>query len=79
MRTKFAIQESKYIKSATNRTKKILDAKNEKPNLKEITTKLKYFNSDKQLLTYRLLKKNENMFDGTLGNYNSTEYKIELL
>ena len=64
MRTKFAIQESKYIKSATNRTKKILDAKNEKPNLKEITTKLKYFNSDKQLLTYRLLKKNENMFDG---------------
>ena len=43
-------------------------------NLKEITTKLKYLNSDKQFLVYRLFKKHENMFDGTLGNYNGTEY-----
>ena len=26
-----------------------------------------------------LLKKHENVFDGTLGNHNSTEYNIELL
>ena len=32
MRTNFAIQESKNIKSATNRIKKILDAKCEKAN-----------------------------------------------
>ena len=37
-------------------------------NLKEITSKLKYLNSDKQLKIYRLLKKRENMLDGTLGN-----------
>ena len=32
MRTNFAIQENKNIKSATNRIKKILDAKFEKEN-----------------------------------------------
>ena len=57
----------------------MLDAKYKKANLKEITTKLKYLNSNKQHLLYRLLKKHENMFDGTLENYIGTEYKIELL
>ena len=63
----------KIIMSATNRIKKILDAKYENTNLKEITNKLKYLHSDK------LLKKHENIFDGTLWNYTGTEYKIELL
>ena len=34
MRTNYAIQESKNIKSATNRITNILDAKYEKVNLK---------------------------------------------
>ena len=42
MRTNFAIQESKIIKSATNRIKKISDVKYEKANWKEMTTILKY-------------------------------------
>ena len=42
MRTNFAIQEIKDIKSATNRIKKILDAKYENKNLKEITTELDF-------------------------------------
>ena len=46
MKTNFAIQESKNNKSATNRIKKILDAKYEMAILKEITNKLKYLNSD---------------------------------
>ena len=46
MRTKFTIQESKNIKSATNRAKPIFDSKNKKANLKEIATKLKYLNSN---------------------------------
>ena len=45
MKTNFAIQGNKNIGSATNRIKKILDAKYEKAKLKDITTKLKYFNS----------------------------------
>ena len=79
MRTYFAIQESKHIKSSTNRIKKIIDAKYEKANSKEITITLKNTNSDKQFLIYELLKKYENVFDGTLGNYTGTEYEIELL
>ena len=64
MRTNFAIEESKNIKSAAIRIKKILDTG---------------MNSDEQFLLYTLLKKHENMFDDTLGNYTSTEYKIEHL
>ena len=79
MRTNFTIQESKNIKSVTKRINKILDAKYEKVNLKDITTKSKYLNADEQFLIYGLLKKHENMSDGILGNYTSTEYKIGLL
>ena len=50
-----------------------------KGKLKDITNKLKYLNSDEQFFIYRLVKKHENMFDGTLGNYTGTEYIIELL
>ena len=75
MGTYFAIQEGKNVKIATNRIKKILDAKQEKANLKEITTKFKYLNTDEQLLIYRPLKKHENMFDGILGHYTGTEYR----
>ena len=79
MRTNFAIQENKDIKSATNRIKKILDAKYEKANLKEMTNKSKYSNKYEQLIIYRLFKKHENRFDGTKGNYTGTEYEFELL
>ena len=79
MRANFSIQKSKNIKSASNRINNTLDAKYEMANLKEIPTKLKYLNSDEQLSTYMLLKKHENMFDGTLGFYTFIEYKIELL
>ena len=62
MRTKFVIPESKNIKNANNRIKKILDANYEKANLEEITTKFKYLNSEKQVLLYMLSKKHENIF-----------------
>ena len=78
MRTNLQFNKVEKVKSSTNRIKKFFDAKYEKANLKEITTKLKYLNPDEQLLVYRLLKKHEIMFDGTLGNYTGTEYKIEL-
>ena len=44
MRTNFAIQYSKNIKSATNIIEKILDDKYKKINLKLITTKFKFLN-----------------------------------
>ena len=54
MRTNFTVQESKNIRSATNRITKILDAKYETSNLKEITTKLKCLNSNLKDLTTKL-------------------------
>ena len=57
----------------------MLDAKYKKANLKEITTTLKFSNSDEQLFIYGLLKKHEIMFDGSLINDTVSDYKIELL
>ena len=79
MRTNFIIKESKNIKSATNGIKKILEVKYKQADSKEITTEFKYLSSDEQFLICRLLKTHENLFDGALGNYTGTEYKIELL
>ena len=45
LRTHFVIQDSKNIKNAFDRIKKILDAKYKKAYSKEITTELKYFKS----------------------------------
>ena len=74
IKTNFAIQESKIIESVTNRIKKIWDAKYEKANIKEITTKLKYLVQMNNFFIYRQLKNHGNMFDGTLGNYTCNEY-----
>ena len=40
---------------------------------------MKYLNNDKQSLVLKLLRKHEEIFDGTLGNYTGSEYKIEFL
>ena len=57
----------------------MLDAKYKMANLKEITTKLKFSNSDEQLFIYGLLMKHESMFDGSLINDTVSDHKIELL
>ena len=79
MRTHFTIQDSKNVKNATKRVKKILDVKYKKVNLKKIVNNSKYLNNDKQSHILKLLKKHEEMFDGTLDNYTGLEFKIELL
>ena len=50
MKANFVIQESRNIKSSTNRIRQILDAKYEKANLQQITNKSKYSNKDKQFV-----------------------------
>ena len=47
MRTHFTIQDSKSIKNATKRIKKIFDANYKKANLKKIVNDLKYQSNDK--------------------------------
>ena len=79
LKNHFTIQNSKNVTNSTNRIKKISDTNYKKANLQKITSKLKYLSSDEQLLIFKLHRKHENMFDGTLGYYTDTEYKIELL
>ena len=73
MRTHFTIQDSKNVRNATKRIKKILDANYKKVNLKKIVNNLKYLNNDKQSLILKLLRKHEQMIDGKLGNYTGSE------
>ena len=40
---------------------------------------LKYLHNDKQSLILKLFRKRKEMFDGTLGKYTGSDYKIELL
>ena len=79
MRTHFTIQDSKNVRNAIKRIKKILDANHKKAYLKKIVNNFKYLNNDKQSLIIKLLRKHEEMFDGTIGNYTGSEGKIELL
>ena len=65
MRTHFTIQDSKNVRNATKRIKKILDANYKKAYLKKTVYNLKYLNNDKQSLVLKLLRKNEQLFDGT--------------
>ena len=56
-----------------------MDANYEQANLNKIINNWKYLNNDKQSLILKLLRKHEEIFDGTLENYTGSEYKIELL
>ena len=78
MRTHYTIQDSKIVRNANKRIKKLLDASYKKGKLKKIVNNLKYISNDGQSLILKLLRKHEETFDGTLGNYTGSEYKIEL-
>ena len=74
----FFIQDSKPVQESTSRMKKILDAKYEKADLIQITENLKYLNREKQKKLLKLLKRYEDLFDGTLGTWQGNPYHVEL-
>ena len=78
IKSHFAIAESNSVKEATGRIKRILDAKYEKANLKQVIKKLNYLTKVEQKGLLNLLQKYETMFNGTLGTYKGSVYKIEL-
>ena len=79
MRTYFTIQDSKDVRNAIMRIKKILDANYKNVYLKKIFNNLKYLSNDKQSFILKLSKKRKKMFDSSLGNYVRSKYKIDLL
>ena len=59
--------------------KQILQAKHKKSNLEnEVKTNCPQLNSEQQQELINILNKFKQMFDGTLGTWKNTKYKIEL-
>ena len=78
VRNSLRFHESENVQNATARIKKILDAKYEKADLKQVVKELKHISKPERKSLLKLLQKYESMFDGTLGTYTGSNYKIEL-
>ena len=70
--------ESEALRSATDRLKKILDAKYEKTNLEDYCSKCTHLSHEEQYKLLNVLRKHATLFDGTLGRWDGCEYDIEV-
>jgi hypothetical protein len=75
----FHVEDSEDLKADTDRIKRILDAKYKKANLREIIdTEYNHLNDNQRNQLFNIFKKNETLYDGTLGKWIGKPYKIEL-
>ena len=58
--------ESKHVINSTRRTRKILDAKYQKSDLRKIVSNSKHLNNNEQSMLREILTKYESPFEGTL-------------
>ena len=72
------MQEPKATKESTSRMVEILDAKYEKANLKEVVAAATHLSDFQKEQLHQLLKKYEELFDGTLGEWQGPEVDFEL-
>ena len=56
----------------------ILDAKYEKANILDVVNNQKHLNKSQRNDLFRVLKRHESLFDGTLGIYPHKQFHIEL-
>jgi RNase H-like domain found in reverse transcriptase/Reverse transcriptase (RNA-dependent DNA polymerase)/Integrase zinc binding domain/Retroviral aspartyl protease len=70
--------ESQSIIDATNRVKKIIEAKCEKANLPEIVCSCTQLGKLEQQQLLQLLDRHQSLFDGTLGHWKDQPYDIKL-
>lgn len=73
------MKEPIAAQEATNRMIKILDSKYEKANLQKIVEGATHLNQREKDLLYKLLKKYEEIFDGTLGEWKTQPVELELI
>lgn len=71
-------EEPQKVQEAQNRFDRIIAANYEKADLKQIVSKAEHLTSEMKQQLYRLLKKFETLFDGTLGKLKNFQYEIEL-
>ena len=71
--------ESKSAICATIRMRRILDPKYKKSDLNKVMTKQwQHLNTEEREILLNLLRKYEDLFDGTLGKWNNTPVDLEL-
>ena len=76
--TSFAINDSPAVAVASERLKRILDAKYEAANLEEVVKSHEHLNMEEQAQLLALLEKYSDLFDGTLGHWTNDPYRVEL-
>ena len=74
----FYTQEPASMDEATERIKRILDAKYEPANLEEVVQESQHLDKEEQRLLYRLLDKYRSLFDGSLGHWKGETYEVKL-
>jgi hypothetical protein len=74
----YLISDSPSLQEAAERIKKILDAKYEPANLDEIVESCSHLTQIEQIQLKTLLKKYEQLFNGSLGTWIGDTYDIEL-
>lgn len=70
--------ESKPVLEATDRMKKILEAKYEAADLNTVVSECKQLSSREQQQLLAVLKNYSSLFDGTLGHWKREQYEIKL-
>jgi hypothetical protein len=76
--TDYHIAESMAVEEHTNRIKKILDAEYSATDLEKVSSSQSHLEVEKQQKLLALLRKFEDLFDGTLGKWNKEPIKLEL-
>ena len=74
----YAIEDSVAMNDATERIKKILDAKYEPANIDEVVAECTHLDESKRNKLKTLLNKYKELFDGSLGHWKGQNYDIEL-
>ena len=74
----FHMEEELFVTNNTDRIAKILDAKYQPTNLKELRANLPQLTANQQQYLFNCLNKHVTLFDGTLGLWKGDPYKIEL-
>ena len=76
--THYEIAEPAATTIEMDRVKRILESKYEKTDLDKLVDEFTHLSKNEQTALLKLLKKYETLFDGTLGHWTGTSYKIEL-
>jgi hypothetical protein len=70
--------ETKYVHAANKRHMKIIDAHYEHVYLKDIGDSVETIKVEEKRNLLKELQKCEHLFDGTLGNFETSEVKLDL-